>query len=112
MKIPTGDVERAILTVLSEVLHRDDLGLHESFFDLGANSLTIAQARHRLSEMLGREISLIDLFTYPNVAALAAHLAGTGEARGAAEGVARAQQRLARLGARRGRVESGGQDVR
>jgi amino acid adenylation domain-containing protein len=48
----------------------------ENFFDLGAHSLTVAEVHSRLQETLNREISLVDLFQFPTINALAAHLEG------------------------------------
>ncbi len=49
----------------------------ENFFDLGAHSLTVAEVHSRLQEELSREISLVDLFQFPTINALTAHLEGT-----------------------------------
>ena len=50
------------------------VGLHDNFFDLGGHSLLVPRLQHRLQESLGRAIGMVDLFSYPTVAALAAHL--------------------------------------
>ena len=50
------------------------VGLTDNFFDLGAHSLTVAEAHAKLQEALGREIALLDLFQFTTVSALAAHL--------------------------------------
>jgi hypothetical protein len=46
-----------------------------NFFELGANSLIMVQARDRLVERLDIQLDVIDLFAHPSIAALAAHLA-------------------------------------
>jgi aryl carrier-like protein len=48
--------------------------VNENFFDLGGHSLLIVQLHRRLREALGRELSVVDLFKYSTVAALAAFL--------------------------------------
>ncbi len=71
---PVSDLERAIAAVWQEVLQRDEIGLHENFFDLGGSSLKMLQAHRRLSEALDRNIELLASFQYPTIHLLATHL--------------------------------------
>ncbi|HKV07867.1 MAG TPA: amino acid adenylation domain-containing protein, partial [Thermoanaerobaculia bacterium] len=71
---PQGHVERTVAAVWCEILGLDQVGRHQSFFDLGGHSLLLVRAQGRLAEELGREISLVDLFRYPTVSALAGFL--------------------------------------
>ncbi|HEX5759549.1 MAG TPA: beta-ketoacyl synthase N-terminal-like domain-containing protein, partial [Thermoanaerobaculia bacterium] len=75
---PRGLTEELVAAVWREVLERDAVGVHENFFDLGGHSLKLVQVQRRLEERTGRELSVVDLFRYPTVAALAAHLASPG----------------------------------
>ena len=61
-----------IAAVWHELLNLERVGIHDNFFDLGANSLIMVQASIRLRAALQKDISLIDLFRYPTVSALAA----------------------------------------
>jgi hypothetical protein len=73
--VPPGTAtERAVAAVWCEVLGRERVGREDNFFDLGGHSLLVVRAHARLRETLGREISVIDLFRHPTVAALARHL--------------------------------------
>ena len=74
---PSGEIERIVAGVWQEALGVPMVGLDDNFFDLGAHSLTVAEVQARLQEVLGREISLVDLFQFSTVSALAGHLAGT-----------------------------------
>ncbi|HEY4723308.1 MAG TPA: phosphopantetheine-binding protein, partial [Anaerolineae bacterium] len=56
------------------------MGIHDNFFELGGNSLLIAQTHHRLREELKSDLSLVDMFKYPTVNALAQHLGRNGHA--------------------------------
>lgn len=76
---PRTGLERRIAEVWKRLLNLESVSVADNFFDLGANSLTMVQASSRLREELGRPLSLIDLFRYPSVSALAAHLEGTTE---------------------------------
>ena len=44
--------------------------MNDNFFDLGGHSLLMVRVHGRLSEVLSREISLVDLLRYPTVALL------------------------------------------
>ncbi len=75
---PAGasEIERRVAAVWREVLGTAEVGREDNFFDLGGHSLLLFQVKARLGESLGREVSILDLFQLPTVAALAAHLAG------------------------------------
>ena len=77
---PHSEIERSIAAIWQAVLKVDRVGIHDNFFELGGNSLLIAQAHHRLREELKRELSLVDMFKYPTVNALAQHLSRNGQA--------------------------------
>jgi hypothetical protein len=49
----------------------EQVGLHDNFFDLGGHSLLMAQIHPAIRALCAREITLVDLFTYPTVHALA-----------------------------------------
>ncbi|REK76178.1 non-ribosomal peptide synthetase [Paenibacillus paeoniae] len=69
-----SDTEQAIAAVWRELLQRDDFGIHHRFFDVGGESLLLVRAHQRLEELYPGSLSVTDLFTYPTIASLAAHL--------------------------------------
>jgi natural product biosynthesis luciferase-like monooxygenase protein len=69
-----NDLEREIAGVWKGVLNIEQVGRDENIFELGANSLLTVQAANRLSTTLGRKVSLVSMFRFPSVSALAAHL--------------------------------------
>ena len=71
---PRTDLERAIATVIAGLLHVDRVGLDDSFFELGADSLTVVKAHGELQALTDREFPLLALFEHPSVGALARHL--------------------------------------
>ena len=73
---PRNNLERVITEAWKDALGTDRVGLNENFFDLGAHSLMVAEVHMQLQQMLGRQISLVDLFQFPTVTALAKHLGG------------------------------------
>ena len=82
---PQGELEVAIAAVWREVLNLPSVGVNDSFFEIGGHSLLVAQLQEGLRTAIGREVTMVDLFQYPTVAALAAHLdaAARAEAGGA-----------------------------
>jgi acyl carrier protein len=81
---PDSDVERTIVAVWQEMLALDVVGVETNLFDLGANSLMMVRAVARLSAALDRSLSVVEMFRFPTVRALAAHLDGGGEEASAA----------------------------
>jgi acyl carrier protein len=73
---PRSNLERVIAEAWKDALGVDRVGLDENFFDLGAHSLMVAEVHIQLQQLLGRELSLVDLFQFPTVTALAKHLNG------------------------------------
>ena len=81
---PQGELEQRIAGVWREVLGRGAVGVNDNFFEIGGHSLLLARLHECLRAALGVEVGLMDLFQFPTIAALAAHLeqrakAGQGE---------------------------------
>ncbi len=75
---PSTETQRFIASVWREVLHLDDVGIHDNFFDLGGHSLLTAQVHQKLQDGLDRRLSIVDLLLFPTVGALARHLDQSG----------------------------------
>jgi amino acid adenylation domain-containing protein len=75
---PADTLEQRLAAIWQQVLRVERVGLHDNFFDLGGNSLLLAQLHARLGEAELRVPSLIDLFRFPTVSALAAQMRGDG----------------------------------
>lgn len=71
---PHSEVERVLLTIWEQTLHRQHIGVHENFFDLGGHSLLLARVYASLPEFLKQDLSIIDLFKYPTIHALTQYL--------------------------------------
>jgi hypothetical protein len=71
---PATDLESTIAAIWGELLGIQRIGRTENFFDLGGHSLLLAKAHQRLRAALDAQLSLVDLFKYPTVEALAAFL--------------------------------------
>ncbi|MDQ1592163.1 MAG: hypothetical protein QOG71_2790 [Pyrinomonadaceae bacterium] len=73
--VPRTQAEEAVAAVWQEILRVEHVGVNDNFFDLGGHSLLMVQAHAKLRESFERpELSVIDLFKYPTVSALAKFL--------------------------------------
>jgi len=71
---PRSEMERAVAKVWEDALETPGVGLDDNFFEIGGHSLLLARVQERLRETLGVPVSVIDLFQFSTVRALAAHL--------------------------------------
>jgi amino acid adenylation domain-containing protein len=76
---PQTEVERTITNIWQMVLQIEQVGLNDNFFDLGGHSLLMIQVQGKLRAALKRNVSITDLFKYPNVSALAGYLSADQE---------------------------------
>ena len=67
---PKTGLERQVVQIWQEVLGIEQVGVHDNFFDLGGHSLLVVSVQSKLRELLGREISVIDMFRYPTIRSL------------------------------------------
>ena len=86
-------LEATIAGVFAEVLELPTVGRDRQVFELGGTSVHMVRIHRRLGETLGQVLDIVELFRFPSVAQLAAHLerrdertdsAAAGSARGAA----------------------------
>jgi len=90
---PETELQRLIAACWQEVLRQPAVGLDDNFFDLGGNSIRLAEVHARLQRALARAFPITDLFAHPTVRALALHL-GAGTV--AAAGLSALQERARR----------------
>ncbi len=95
-------LEQRIAVIWGEVLQIPTPGLDQNFFDVGGNSLNLAQVHVQLKGLLGRDFSVTELFAHSTVRTLAAHFSSDGKtAQAAGAGRDRAQRQLDALNAQR-----------
>jgi iturin family lipopeptide synthetase B len=72
---PRNEIEEKIVQVWSEILgiKQDIIGIDESFFNLGGNSMKIIGVHARLKLLIQENIPVVTLFTYPTIRALSNH---------------------------------------
>ncbi|MDO3410500.1 amino acid adenylation domain-containing protein [Saccharibacillus sp. CPCC 101409] len=69
-----AELERMLVRTWREILHKDEVGLHERFFDIGGSSLGLMMVGNRLNEYLGRPVPMVKLFEHATIAALVRYL--------------------------------------
>ncbi|OBK50780.1 non-ribosomal peptide synthetase, partial [Mycobacterium sp. 1081908.1] len=75
-RAPTTPVEEILADVYARVLGLDRVGVDESFFDLGGDSLSAMRVIAALNTGLGAGLSVRSLFDAPTIAELAAQIGG------------------------------------
>ncbi|OBF13598.1 hypothetical protein A5727_16090 [Mycobacterium sp. ACS4331] len=70
-RAPSDPVEEILAGIYADVLGVDRVGVDDSFFDLGGNSLSAMRVVAELNRALGSQLSVRALFEGPTIAALA-----------------------------------------
>jgi natural product biosynthesis luciferase-like monooxygenase protein len=85
---PTGSVEQQVAAIWKEILHVEQIGADDNFFDFGGHSLQVVQVQNRLRETVGVDVPVLKLFQFPTIRALANFIgeqSGAAGANGAAD---------------------------
>ncbi len=72
--MPQTKAQQQIAAIWQEVLKREQVGIHDNFFDLGGHSLLMAQIYNKLREIWPEKLSMVTLFQYPTIQPLAEYL--------------------------------------
>ena len=78
---PGTEAEAAVAAVWRKVLGGNGIGLDDNFFEVGGNSLLIAEVESELRPRFGTQFTITDLFEHPTVRTLAARLSGANKER-------------------------------
>jgi amino acid adenylation domain-containing protein len=74
--VPAGTrIEKLIASIWQEVLEIEKISIYDNFFHLGGNSLGVIRVHQKLQEMLRQELSIVLLYRYLTIHALAGYLA-------------------------------------
>jgi amino acid adenylation domain-containing protein len=65
---PRNQTEQIVVAIWQSVLHVDNIGIHDNFFDLGGHSLLLIEMFDKLQQTFdNKKITIVDLFRYPTV---------------------------------------------
>ncbi|MES2939249.1 MAG: amino acid adenylation domain-containing protein [Pseudomonadota bacterium] len=78
--LPTNELEQQILAIWAEVLGHDRIGVNDSFFRIGGNSLRVVRVQAELQKLLNRPIGTATLYEFFTIKELASHLSGAKKA--------------------------------
>jgi AMP-binding enzyme C-terminal domain/AMP-binding enzyme/Phosphopantetheine attachment site len=96
---PEGNLESVLAEMWGEVLGLDRVGVEDSFFELGGNSLLAMQLFGRVGEAFQRDLPLATLYEDPTVRGQARTLAAREARPGETEKIARVLRRVRALSA-------------
>jgi amino acid adenylation domain-containing protein/FkbM family methyltransferase len=68
---PQNETEETLAAIWAQVIHLEQVGIDENFFDLGGHSLLATQVMSRVRQVLGVDLQLRCLLENPTVAGLA-----------------------------------------
>ncbi len=68
---PTSTLETQLASLWGDILDVEPIGIYDSFFDLGGDSLRMARLLMHVQQTQGRQIPLAGFFEHPNIAYLA-----------------------------------------
>lgn len=68
---PRNELETRIATIWQDLLERDQVGVHDNFFDLGGHSIIATRVISRIREQMNVNVPLKALFKEPTVAGVA-----------------------------------------
>ena len=73
--LPQTQIEETLAGIWRQILRIDVVGVQDSFFDLGGNSLLVLQTHLRICSALKVDFPVMRFFEHPTIAALAGFLA-------------------------------------
>ncbi|WP_279107618.1 AMP-binding protein, partial [Gordonia paraffinivorans] len=73
---PSSEAEERVASVFATLLDLEQVSVTESFFDLGGNSLSALRLAARISDALGVQVSVRDVFDAPSVRELVNAVSG------------------------------------
>ena len=82
---PSSKMMESIAGIWRDVLRVRDVGLDDNFFEAGGNSVLVVVVQRELGNRLGLRVSIADLFRFPTIRLLAAHLGQKGTVIGSSE---------------------------
>lgn len=95
--IAANGIEAQIRSIWCDLLKLGQVRLTDNFFDIGGHSLLAIQVHRRLCAELEQPVQLTDIFRFPTIASLGAHLSGASAADGTSNAAALGGQNRAEM---------------
>ena len=72
---PQTNLEKTLAEIWQSILPNiSSMSIHDNFFEVGGHSLLVVTAQSKIRQQLNVELSMVDLFRYPTLSTLAAHI--------------------------------------
>jgi hypothetical protein len=71
---PRDHVELAVYRIWERLLLQRDIGIRDSFFDVGGSSISAIKLAHAIAEEFGQRLPIAEIVAHPSIEALAAPL--------------------------------------
>jgi amino acid adenylation domain-containing protein/non-ribosomal peptide synthase protein (TIGR01720 family) len=71
---PGNETEELIAAAWKEVLHNDNIGVLDNYFDVGGHSLNLIRLNGKLNQVFQKDILMVAMFRYPTIRSLARYL--------------------------------------
>jgi len=96
-RTPQNHVEEVLVDIWKQNLNLGSVSVDDNFFDIGGNSFAIIQVHKEITQQLGIDISIVDLFRHPTVSLLAEYINNGNNDNELVQGsVSRGERRLSR----------------
>jgi bacitracin synthase 1 len=76
IKKPKNATEESLVLIWSQILKNNNIGVNQSFFELGGDSLKAALVLHRINKTFHIDISLRDVFKHITIESLSEYISG------------------------------------
>ena len=64
---PSNDTENELVKIWEEILNKKQIGVKNSFFEMGGNSINVVRLRRMIKKSMNVSISIVDLFKYVTI---------------------------------------------
>ncbi|TKC96364.1 non-ribosomal peptide synthetase [Polyangium fumosum] len=71
---PRDAMEASLAAIVMDVSGLQKVGIHQSFFELGINSILMVRIASRIKDSITKDFAVVELFRYATISALAARL--------------------------------------
>jgi amino acid adenylation domain-containing protein len=85
-RAPSNATEASLRDIWRKVLGAQAVGVDDNFFDLGGTSLGLMEVHAHIKRSMSSDITVVEMFQYPRISALAERMTRTAPARAATRG--------------------------